>query len=90
MKRVHLIISGDVVGVGYRAWILRYAADKRLTGWVTNRQDDTVEILVEGPKRDLEELIKRCGEGPLLAVVKHVDVRWEEATGAFVSFEVVY
>ncbi len=23
MQRVHLIISGDVVGVGYRAWVER-------------------------------------------------------------------
>lgn len=90
MKRIHLIISGDVQGVGFRAWAHRYARGKSLTGWVKNREDGTVEVVAEGVKKDLEELVKRSKQGPEIAWVKSVDVIWEEASGGLVGFEVVY
>ena len=90
MQRVHIIISGDVQGVGYRAWALRQARDFRLTGWVKNREDDAVEIVAEGPGGDLGEFVKACQHGPEVAWVKHTDVTWETATREFAGFEVLY
>ncbi len=94
MKRVHMIISGDVQGVGFRAWALRYAQGKSLTGWVKNRRDGTVEMVAEGEREILEDLVKRAHQGPDVAWVESVDVAWEEAgageAGEFVSFEVIY
>ncbi len=90
MYRVHLIIAGDVQGVGFRTWILRHAQDLRLTGWVKNREDGSVEVVAEGEKKDLEELVEQCQHGPEVAWVKGVDVIWEETANEFVSFEVVY
>lgn len=90
MKRVHIVISGDVQGVGFRAWVLRYVKDKPLTGWVKNREDGAVEIVAEGPRSDLEQLIKECQHGPDVAWVERVDATWSEWTGEFVSFAVVY
>lgn len=90
MRRIHLVISGDVQGVGYRAWVLRYAQDKLLTGWVKNRDDGTVELVAEGARENLEELIKRCQEGPDVSFVEKVETVWEDATNEFVTFAVVY
>ena len=90
MKRVHLIVSGDVQAVGYRAWTVRQAEELGLSGWVKNREDGAVEIVAEGPKVGLEELENRCRRGPDVAWIEHVDVRWERATGEYVTFEVVY
>lgn len=90
MKRVHLVISGDVQGVGFRAWALRYAQSKSLIGWVKNRQDGRVELVAEGSRQELEELIKRCQRGPELAWVKQSDISWSDATGEFVDFRVLY
>lgn len=90
MNRVHLIIAGDVIGVGFRAWVLRLTQGKQITGWVRNRDDDTVEIVAEGPQEKLEEFVQACHKGPILSVVKTVDITWEKATGEFVNFQVVY
>lgn len=90
MKRVHLVISGDVQGVGFRSWALRQAQGLRLVGWVKNRNDGGVEVVAEGEKNDLEELVKRCKQGPQVAWVAKAEVMWKEATGEFLGFEVVY
>lgn len=90
MKRIRCIVSGDVVGVGYRAWARRQAKGLELVGWVKNREDKTVELVAEGTRESLEEFIALCRRGPDVAWVKHVDVSWQKATGEFVGFEVVY
>lgn len=90
MLRVHLIINGDVIGVGYRTWVVRQAKALVLTGWVKNREDRTVEIVAEGDTQALEKLIAVCKKGPDIAWVEHVDVDWPTATGEFPGFTVLY
>jgi len=90
MKRVHCIISGDVQGVGFRAWVLHIARDKHLVGWVKNREDGAVELVAEGPRDFLEEFVTVCQHGPEVAWVEHVAATWGEATKEFIGFEVVY
>ncbi len=90
MKRVHLIISGDVQGVGFRGFVWERAKNLGLDGWVKNRDDGMVEVVAEGQKTALEELVKSCHRGPEVAWVEKVDVVWQEASEEFVGFEVVY
>lgn len=90
MKRIHLIISGDVQGVGLRTWIRGVSREMGLVGWVKNREDGSVEVVAEGEKKELEKLIMDCHDGPDIAMVESVNVTWEEPTDEFVEFEVVY
>lgn len=90
MKRVYLIISGDLQGVGFRAFVVKAAKKLSIVGWVKNRRDKTVKIVGEGDKDTLERFVGMCHKGPALAVIKNSVVDWQEATGEFVAFEVVY
>lgn len=90
MRRVHLIISGDVQGVGFRAWVRGKARELGLVGWVKNREDGAVELVAEGPKEALEKLVQACRRGPDVAWVEKVDTTWGEATNEGVGFAVVY
>lgn len=87
-KRVHLFITGDVIGVGFRAWTVRQAQKLNLTGWARNASFETVEVVAEGEQKNLDELIKLCHKGPEVAWVEKVDVQFGEATGEFEEFEV--
>ena len=89
MQCVHLTVSGDVIGVGFRSWARRQAQDLGLVGWVRNTPEETVEIVAEGPKDKLKELVKACRTGPEVAMIEKIDVSWERATGEFLSFEVM-
>ena len=88
MQRIHLLITGDVTGVGFRYFALRRAQLLKLTGWVRNVSKGTVEVVAEGEKDKLQELIKRCNHGPDVAWVEKVEVKWGEATGEFTGFRI--
>ncbi|MGH7763777.1 MAG: acylphosphatase [Candidatus Dormibacteraceae bacterium] len=87
MERLHAVIHGDVQGVGFRYFLLRRGQGLGLSGWVRNNDDGTVELVAEGPKRNLEQLRQAAEEGPRLARVRRVEVRWSSGSGSLDSFE---
>ena len=86
--RLHAIVKGLVQGVGYRFFVIRRAELLGLTGWVKNLPDRTVEVVAEGDRELLEELIKDLWKGPSAAQVTDVVVNWERYTGEFKNFDV--
>lgn len=88
MKRVHIFISGDVIGVGFRAWTLRNAQKLELNGFVRNMDYKTVEVVLEGEKEKVTEMVAICKKGPDIAWVENVKIVWEEATEEFTGFEI--
>lgn len=86
MKRIHLIISGYVQGVGFRMWFKREAKKLRISGWVKNRADGAVEVVAEGTENALQNLIKQARQGPEVAHVTEVETKWGSATREFADF----
>jgi acylphosphatase len=70
----HLRISGIVQGVGYRAAFEREARALRLSGWVRNRFDGSVEALVAGDAEALARILAWAWQGPPAAQVEQVAV----------------
>jgi acylphosphatase len=87
-ERLHGIVRGDVQGVGFRYFLIRRAQALRLSGWVTNRDDGAVEFVAEGTRTDLEQLERAASEGPRMARVTAVEVRWSSATGGLDRFDI--
>ncbi len=83
------VVHGDVQGVGFRYFVTRTARPLGLSGWVRNRDDGSVEIVAEGEKRNLEELLRAAREGPRHASVTGVDVQWSKAAGDLDPFDLV-
>lgn len=83
-----LRISGKVQGVGYRAGVEQQAAKLRLTGWVRNRLDGSVEAVVQGSPEKVDALIRWCHKGTFLARVSAVEVNEDaECAPSFATFE---
>lgn len=87
MERLHAVVRGDVQGVGFRYFVMRAAGRMGLTGWVRNNDDGTVELVAEGERRQLEELLRAANEGPRMARVDRVDAEWSRATGGLGGFD---
>ncbi len=64
MKRVHVVVTGDVQGVGYRYTLRMIAVDAGVSGWVRNRRDGSVEAEVEGTPDQVDEVLAWMAEGP--------------------------
>jgi len=69
-----LLIHGRVQGVFYRAWSAEQARALGLKGWVRNRRDGSVEMLIDGDADAIDTMIARCREGPPAAAVERIDV----------------
>jgi acylphosphatase len=89
MVQLHLFIGGYVQGVGYRAFVKREAERLGLTGWVRNLPDGRVEVIAQGEKKVLEELIKLCLKGPFMAEVEGISLTWEKAEKKYSNFQVL-
>ena len=90
LQRVHVIVRGRVQGVYFRASTRNRARQFGLAGWVRNCPDGSVELIAEGDKEKLIQLVTWCHEGPSGAVIADVNVEWQEGTGEFVGFAVKY
>lgn len=101
IKRVRLIVSGDVVGARYRDYVQKTGLLHGLKGSVENKSDRTVEVICEGGDKKIKKFIneinngekKKKGEieGYPLVDVKKVDVyKKEKPTNKFATFEIKY
>jgi acylphosphatase len=77
-----------VQGVNFRASTRREADRLDLSGWVRNNPDGTLEIVAEGQRNQLEELVDFTRQGPPAAQVESLDVDWRDSTGEFNGFTV--
>ncbi len=86
--RVHLTIEGRVQGVFFRYSTVEEAVGLRLKGKVRNCPDGSVEVVAEGPRQNIEDLIRWCRHGPLGAHVHNVRIQWEDYKGEFETFRI--
>ncbi|MCG8346620.1 MAG: acylphosphatase [Chloroflexales bacterium] len=88
--RAHVMISGQVQGVNFRAYTRDQARQASVEGWVRNLSDGRVEAVFEGPRSAVQRLVSWCYSGPTHARVDRVEVNWEEPTGQEGSFGILW
>jgi acylphosphatase len=88
--RLHARVHGLVQGVGFRAFVIRRAQALGLTGWVANLSGGGVEVVAEGPRPQLSQLLGDLQQGPRAAEVEQVEAEWLTPTSEFTQFRVRY
>ncbi len=84
----HVVVSGLVQGVWFRASTQQKAEELGLKGWVRNTSNGCVEAVFEGERLRVEDIVSWCRQGPPNAQVKDVAVNYAEFSGAFSSFAI--
>jgi acylphosphatase len=87
--RVRAVVSGRVQGVFYRDSCRAEAQRLGVRGWVRNRADRTVEVVAEGPRDRVEQLLTWCRQGPPRATVTGLTLT-DEVPAAERSFRIEY
>jgi acylphosphatase len=73
-KCIHILVSGRVQGVFFRASARERALELGLRGTVRNLRDRRVEIVVQGPGSDVERFLEWCWQGPADARVDDLEI----------------
>jgi len=89
-SRVHVVISGRVQGVWFRATTKQKAEQLGLAGWVRNTSDGNVEAVFEGEENCVQKILDWCHHGPPFSKVENVEVKNESPTNGFDSFSIKY
>ncbi len=86
--RVHVVVSGLVQGVAFRAYTVDEARRLGVRGWTRNLPDGAVEVEAEGERPAREGLVAFCRRGPPSARVDGVRATWGPFRGDLGEFEV--
>ncbi len=78
MRRVKMIVSGRVQGVGYRYYVQDQAKQHGIKGYVRNLPGSEVEIDAEGERSSLGIFITDCKKGPRFSDI--IDCMIQEIT----------
>ena len=70
----HMRIEGYVQGVGFRYAMETMARQLGVVGWARNCLDGSVEAIVCGNQRQIDEIIAWARQGPRLANVTRLEV----------------
>lgn len=81
MRRVRVVVSGDVQGVGYRYTMLMIAERAGVSGWVRNLRDGRVEAEVEGTDVQVDDVLAWMAGGPPGSRVDAATVTEQTPTG---------
>jgi acylphosphatase len=90
LAKAHIIVSGLVQGVCYRAFTQKKANSYRLAGWVKNLYDGRVEAVCEGEKGLILDFIKELRIGPPESDVTDIKIEWQEYIGEFKDFTIKF
>lgn len=85
--RRRLVVHGRVQGVFFRDSTRERAASEGVAGWATNRDDGSVEIVLEGPPEAVRALEAHCRRGPARARVERVE-EYDEQPEGLTRFEI--
>ena len=88
-RRMQILYSGSVQGVGFRYTAKSVANGFDVTGTVRNLPNGKVELYAEGPREELEAFRQAIRESGLDHFIRDEDITWAEARGDFRGFEIV-
>ncbi len=88
-ERCEVHYSGCVQGVGFRYTVRRIAAGRDVAGFVRNRPDGTVQLVVEGPPEEIDRLLDEI-QSTFGSYVRGKREQRSPATGEFREFRIRY
>jgi acylphosphatase len=80
-KRVRVVVSGDVQGVGFRWYCREQATHEGVAGSVRNLPDGRVEAIFEGDSASVDAMVEWSRQGPRWARVDQLEVDEEQPVG---------
>jgi acylphosphatase len=88
-RRIQVLYSGNVQGVGFRYTVKSVATGFDVTGIVRNLPGGGVELVAEGARDELEAFRQAIREAGLDHFIRNEEISWADHAGEFRGFEIV-
>ena len=88
-RRMQVVYSGSVQGVGFRFTVKWLARGFEVTGTVRNLADGRVEMVAEGTRDELEAFRQGIRDTGMEHFIRDEAVSWSESRNEFRGFEIV-
>jgi acylphosphatase len=88
-RRLTVIYTGRVQGVGFRYTTKQLAAGFEVTGTVRNLPDGSVELIAEGLREELEAFREALRNEGLAGFIRDERLQWESAQNKCRGFEII-
>lgn len=96
LSQVHIYVIGDVIGVGFRAWVKLKAKMAGVNGWVRNNFESPdifgkgggVEAVLQGEEAAVEKLLEIVRQGSPISRVEDVEAMHQDAKTIFETFDI--
>jgi acylphosphatase len=87
-RRMDILYSGQVQGVGFRYTVMRVVAGFEVTGTIRNVPDGRVELVAEGSAGELNAFRQAIRDAGMEHFIRDEQVNWSEAQGGLRGFEI--
>lgn len=82
----HVKVYGLVQGVGFRLATARQAHALKITGWVRNLEDGSVEAWIQGSDKQVDDMLQWFNFGPPQANVSRLEIERIDTDQRFDTF----
>ncbi len=88
MQEIHILVTGTVQGVGFRAAVKRHALLHDIKGFVRNLADGRVEICAQGHWDQIDHFIHTVQAKPGTGLISNIETKHKPAQQFYSSFEI--
>ena len=85
-KRLEVLFSGCVQGVGFRLTAESLSRKFPVTGFVRNLSDGKVEVVAEGDEQVLTGFLEAIKNSGMSENIRDTEVNWKNAEDIFIKF----
>lgn len=89
-KRMQVVFSGRVQGVGFRYTVCRVAETFEVAGYVRNLTNGDVEVVAEGAEQELVDFLNGIRGASIGRYVTQEQVQWAPTTGKYNKFGISF
>jgi undecaprenyl diphosphate synthase len=89
MDELEIQVFGRVQGVNFRNTVKHFCDEHELKGYVMNRDDGSVLIVVQGEKKSLDELLSWLSENPGFSKIAQMQHSWKPVHARYADFSIV-
>jgi len=87
MQEAYIVFEGIVQGVGFRYTSCRLASLHKIGGWVRNRLDGKVEMVVQGKKEEILSFLEDLKD-EFKGYIHNYQIDWRSPSQIFSDFSI--